>query len=199
MRQIYEIRGEIKPYITHRKVQVTYCQMNLEGLLFTLSHLFGLQYILLAHKDDLKFEFENFELENEDLEVALNKITQKLPHLHWEILESMVVVYDPREIDGSHFKVPFALQIAYQEISMDGTAPVSLLRAICYMAEKYGRSISCNLDYLDTSRPVNIPLRGHKKLGQVTASILREIPNMKVDCFENVIYLENEYPSFWKN
>ena len=103
MRQIYEIRGEIKPYITHRKVQVTYCQMNLEGLLFTLSHLFSLQYILFAHKDDLKFEFENFELENEDLEVALSKITQKLPHLHWDILESMVVVYDPREIDGSHF------------------------------------------------------------------------------------------------
>ena len=46
------------------------------------------------------------------------------------------------------------------------------------------------------SRPVNIPLRGHKKLGQVTASILRDSPNMKVDCFENVIYLENNILAF---
>ena len=69
----------------------------------------------------------------------------------------MVVVYDPREIDGSHFKVPFALQIAYQEVSMDGTAPVSLIRAICYMAEKYGRSVSCNLDYLDAVDPLIFP------------------------------------------
>ena len=52
--------------------------------------------------------------------MALSKITRKLSHLHWDILESIIIIYDHREIDGSDFKVPFALQIAYQEVSMDG-------------------------------------------------------------------------------
>ena len=197
MKQIYEIRSPLSPLGNPIRNDIFYQEMDLEGLCFTLSHMYRIQYLLLVNQNDLKHTFESFKIENATLEQALYKISSSIPDLKWEVTDQMMIIYNETGVDGGKLKMPMAIQMAYRDLNAAGQTPVTLLDVFCHLAEKFQRSIVCSLDCVDINQYLEIPLKRSARLGAIAASMRDQIPGLSLDCFENVIHIESSRNHHW--
>ena len=198
MKQIYEITDPFSAIIPTKQISAYYPSMQLEGLIYILSHLFEKEFIVFAPKNILNSKINEFNLVHSSLNEALDILCENFESLDYRIHGDMVLLNDKNIIEDISPKSWLTLDIFQTDNSLR-EIKLNLFQVICYMANRYKKSIICETDSFTFNTYFKISINPIQKLGTLVQQILSQVWGTNVDCFESFLHFFRRKPNLLIN
>jgi hypothetical protein len=180
-----------------QRVSLAYPRIDLEGLSWILSQLFGKQFLLFISEEDLEERIDGFTIVNRTLAEALAAIILEFPHLDWKLNQQGFILYDQNHLQSDDFKEPPSLNVKAFKEARTSRVKASLLELLLYVNSVYHRNIIALVDGIHLKEKLELEVLPDAPLGKLLYEIQDSGSGVGYECFEDVLYFTRGAEGSW--
>ena len=182
---------------TAQRVSLAYPRIDLEGLSWILSQLFGKKFLLFISEEDLEERIDGFTIVDRTLPEALAAIKLEFGHLDWRIDHQGFILYDKTHLQKDDFNKPEPLRPKIFKQARTSRVQASLLDLLLYVNQVYNRNIIALVDRIRLKERLNLEILADDPLGKLLYEVQSSGSGVGYECFEDVLYFTGSPSGSW--